>query len=55
MVKGYVHLGAIWPKTENCFSPISFDWFIRSDGKSQSNLILLHFGYCSNKLIRTKW
>ena len=32
--KGYVHLkGLFWPplepKTENCFSPFSFDWFIR--------------------------
>ena len=26
-----------------------------SNGKSQSNLKLLHFGYCSNKLIRTNW
>ena len=31
--KGYGIKGLIWPplepKTENCFSPISFDWFIR--------------------------
>ena len=26
-----------------------------SNGKSQSNLRLLHFGNCSNKLIRTSW
>ena len=31
--KGAYIKGLIWPplepKTENCFSPISFDWFIR--------------------------
>ena len=39
------------------FPIFSLFWrpFLLPYGKSQSNLRLLHFGYCSNKQIRTNW
>ena len=37
------------------FSLFWWPFLLHSNDKSQSNLRLLHFGYCSNKLTRTNW
>ena len=46
-LKRYVHYGAnlppLKPKTESCFSPISFDWFIRRITKVLKSGVYLPF------------